>query len=1019
MVTEMLYKNTLVKIRKSFGRFLSLFIIVLVGAGFFAGIQASAPDAIAAISAYNNGHKLTDFQIVSTMGLTNDDAYRLRALQNVSTVVPSYFLDVLDHGKAIRVHAIEESVNEVKLVNGRMPQSDKECVADSRNYKLGDEIIISSDVNDKLKNTEFTVVGTVQSPLYMSYDYGNTTVGDGKLSSFIFVNRDNFTLDVYTEIYLQVEGTGNVETYSQEYNTLVSQVKNELINLKPDRENARYLEIYNKAADEISSNASELNSQKADGEKKLSDAKAQLDENQEKLVSAKAKLTQNELDLNKNIQTQTAAFKSAKEQIASGRDQIDAALQQYGQTKDELPSKTDELNNTLLSLKKQQNGLASDSAEYAQLEAQISKYTDLYQQLFKLQASLKTLDTQEAQLRSGTAAFNAQITDAKKKIDDGKLELSANQKKLDDGYSELNSQLSDFNAQIADAQAKIQEAGSKLSDIEKPQWTIFDRDTAVAGYSSLKSGTDTITSVVRIFPIFFILIVLLMTSNTMARMITEERGELGTLASLGFKDRSIISTYLFYVLTATVLGVVIGYFGGCTLIPKIIYACFPYSLPPIIIQYSLKTFLLILAFSVAVMTAVTIFFCNQELKGKPAALMRPVSPKSGESILLERIGFIWKRMSFTWKVTMRNLFRYKQRVAMTVVGIAGCTALLLTGFGIKDSINGVAQRQYGGIFKYNDLMVLKNETQSISGDLESLLEKEQIQNPVLIRQSALSCDLDGKSLDAYLIVPENENAFSNYFSLKSVLSGADASLDDSGVIITKKLSETYKIQKGDTIAVKDADNNTYTLPVSDVAENHISDYVYMSKNLYEKIFAEPVQYNIIVSDYSGSKDDLAKSMIGSGLIVNVNFRDDMLSQAEGANKSLDNVIVLLVCIASILMVIVLYNLTSINISERKREIATLKVLGFTDKETNEYIYREAMGLSLISIAAGLLLGIGVHRLVMDIINENAPILFFVQIKGLSFVWTALLTAAVSAVMQVITYFKLQTIDMIESLKSVE
>lgn len=1019
MVTPVLYKNTLVKIKKSFGRFISLFIIVLVGAGFFAGIQASSPDIIASVSRYNNRHRLMDYQIVSTMGLTDDDVTALKSLKKVNAVVPSYSLDVLDRGKAIRVQAIEESVNTVDLTKGRMPKTDTECVADSQSYRLGDKIVITGDGSEKLKNTELTVVGTVQSPLYLSHEYGNTTVGDGKLSSFIFVCRDDFTLDVYTEIYVQAAGIGDAATYSKEYDDLASQLRQELVQLKPKRENARYQEIYNKASDEINRNAAALNDQKAKGEKQLADAKAQLDANRVKLNQAKAELTQNEANLQTSIERQNASFQSAQNQITSGRNQIRTALQQNGITPDELEGKIHELNITIQSLKEQQAGLPADSPEYAPLGEQIRRYAAFYSQLVQFQTSIDTLNAQENRLNQGIAAFHAQIAKARQQLANGKSQLAENQRKLDDGYAEYSRNSAAFRAQMADAQAKIQDARNKLADIEKPQWTILDRNTAVAGYRDLKSGSEVVTSVAKLFPVFFILIALLMTSNTMARMIAEERGELGTLASLGFPDGSIISTYLFYVLSATVSGTAIGYFAGCTVIPKIIYACFPYILPPLTLQYHIVTFLLILAVAAAVMTAVTVILCNRELKGTPAALMRPVPPQNGQTILLERLGLVWKRLSFTWKVTMRNLFRYKQRVAMTIVGIAGCTALLLAGFGVRDSISGVAQRQYGGIFRYSDLLVLKNETQTINGDLEKLLTKEPIQNPAFIRQSAFTCETAGKSLDAYLIVPENEKAFSRFFSLTSTLTGAGAALNDSGVIISQKLSDTFKIGKGDNIKVKDADNNVYTFPVSDVAENHIQDYIYMSKSLYGKIFGRPVSYNIIVSDYSGSKKALAEQLISSDLVANVNFTDDMWHQAEGMNKSLDSVVVLLVCVASILMVIVLYNLTSINISERKREIATLKVLGFNDRETNGYVYRETWILTLISIGVGLILGIGVHRLVMDMINKNAPILFFIQIKGFSYGWTLLIAMTVSVIMQIITYFKLQTVDMIESLKSVE
>lgn len=1018
MVTPVLLKNTLVKIRKSFGRYLSLLIIVLVGVGFFAGIQASAPDIVASLSQYNEKHGLTDFRVVSTMGLTDGDASALKALDGVAAAVPTYSLDVLDRGSAVRVHAIEPSTNTADLIAGRMPANDRECAADARSYKIGDRVNVSGDVSGKLKNTEFTVVGTVRSPLYLSYDYGNTTVGDGKLSSFLFVDRDNFTMDAYTEIDVTAAGTKGLAAYSAEYDSLASRLSDELVKLKPERENARYQEIYGKAADEIGKNEATLKSETAKAEKQLADAKKQLDASQAKLDSARKELAQNEAALQKSSSGQTASFQTARAQIADGRSRIDAALSQNGLTRGELGPKAAELNSAISSLKEQRSRLPADSAEAAQLDRQIELYTASSQKLAQLQASLQTLDENEEQLDRGVAAFNAQIAAAEQKIANGKAELAENQKKLDGGYSEYSDNLAALRSKMADAQKKIADAKAKLADIEKPRWTVLDRDATVAGYGNLKSGADTVASVAKIFPLFFILIVLLMTSNTMARMIAEEREELGTFSSLGFKGGSMTATYLFYVLSATVVGASAGFFLGCTFFPKIIYGCFAYTLPPLTIRYSVPAFLLILAVATALMAAVTVFFCRRELRERPAALMRPVPPQSGRTILLERAGAIWKRLSFTWKITLRNLFRYKQRVLMTVVGVAGCTALLLAGFGVRDSIGGVAQKQYGQILKYDDILVLKNETKTIGGDQKTLLAKEQIRNPALLRQAAFSCGTGGKTLDAYLVVPENEKSFANYFVLKEPGSGSAITLGDDGVVISQKLSEVYGVGKGGSIRVKDADNNSFTLPVAGVTENHLQNYLYMSKNLYGKVFGKPAAYNVIVSGSGGNEKALAEHLIDSGLVVSVNFKDDIVRQAVQGDKSLDDVVVLLVCVASLLAVIVLYNLTSINISERKREIATLKVLGFTDGECGEYIYREALLLTVISAGVGLLLGTGAHRLVMDFIQQD-NVEYFTTIKPVSFVWAFLITMAASAVMQAVTYFKLKKIDMIESLKSVE
>ncbi len=1018
MVRKVLYKNTLIKIKKSIGRFLSLFMIILVGVGFFAGINESVPDITSSLSNYIQAQKLMNFQIVSTMGLTSEDVTALKALNNIHTVTPSYSLDVLEDGNALRIQALEQDINTVQLLKGRMPETLTECIADNSHYNLGDKIKITSDESDKLKNTEFTVVGTIKTPLFLNADYGSTIVGDGKLYSFLYVKKENFILEAFTNINVLAAGTDNLNAFSSEYKAKTTKLQTEIESIKTSRETARYQEIYDKANNKILSKQRDFEKEKAKGEKKLSDAKKTLDKNASKLNNAKKELSEKESDLNKTITKQNATFADAKKQIADGWAQIDSALAKNGIKRSELDGKIAELGSALDTLKTNISQLPKDSPQYKELDTQLQNYTVSYQGLLSLKNSIQNLTAKEKELNGGIAAFHTQIDSAKVQIEKGKKELAKNDKKIKDGYDKYNKNLKEFQTKISDGESKINEAKDKLADIEKPKWTILERSNVINGYDDIKTAAGTIQQIAVVIPLFFILIVILMTSNTMGRMIAEERGELGTLASLGFSDPSIVTTYLLYVLTATVLGSISGYFIGCSVIPQIVYKCFPYILPPLNLQFDAISFLLILVVAVFLMTIVTIIFCRHELKEHPAALMRPIPPKKGQIILLERIGVIWKHLSFTWKVTMRNIFRYKPRVFMTVIGISGCTALLLTGFGVKDSITGVAEKQYGDIFRYNDMIVLKEDTNSMDNELTSLLEKGEVINPLLIKQISVTALSKKKELDAYLITPEDEKAFTDYYKLSNYKNGSAISLNDNGVIISEKIAELFHLKIGDALSMKDPDNNSYSLPISAIAENHIKNYIYISKALYTKTFQSEPTYNMIVSDYKGDGAALAKSLLASKNVINVTFTKDILTRAIKENSSLNSVVLLLVVISSLLAVIVLYNLTSINISERKREIATLKVLGFNDMETNEYIYREALLLTIISIGVGLLLGVVFHGFVMGMISRD-EFVYFKSVKGLSFLWTFLITMVFSLVMQINTYFKLRQIDMIESLKSVE
>ncbi|MCL2288908.1 MAG: FtsX-like permease family protein [Candidatus Bathyarchaeota archaeon] len=784
MVNFSLYKNTLLKIRKSLGRYISLLIIVMVGVGFYAGIQITAPNITNVADSYYKDYKLMDFKIVSSMGLTDDDVYALKQLEGVLWVIPSFSMDVQSRGNVIRIHAIEDSVNIVKLTDGQMPLSDTECVADSRKYSIGDVIEVTGDVNDKIKNVVFTVVGLVDSVLYLHNEYGSTNIGNGQLSSFIFINKDNFILNVYTEIHVIIE-TFNAVAYSDEYIAYSVRVNDEIVKIKPNRENIRFDDIFNDAMKVIEENEAELNKEIAKVEKEFFDAKMELDYNLQELTEGKA---------------------SGIKEFEEAKKVIDENAQKLRDTKNEL-------------------------IDYEKIINEW--YEEYYVNLTQ---------------------FNTEIAE--------------NEKKINEGYLEYYEKIELFNDKVADAKKEINNAKTELSDIKQSQWYIFNRNTAV-GYDALGSGIQIVAVVATVFPLFFILISILMTSNSMSRMITEERGELGTLTSLGYRDREIISSYLLYVLSASGLGAVIGFFVGCSVFPPLIFANFTFILPPLTLEYNIVTFAAILLITFSLMISVTLFTCYRELKQKPASLMRPLPPKHGKQIFLEKVTFIWKRLSFTWKVTIRNMFRYKKRVFMTIVGVAGCASLLLIAFGVYDGMNGVTQKQYGDILRYNNVIILKDETQTLNDELRALLDKQHVTDPLLIRQNAYKCENNKILLDAFLIVPQDNELFEQYFNLKSTVDKNSIVLNDNDVIITQRIAVVYNFQKGDTITIKDTDNNLYNLIVSDIAENYVSNYIYVNTFTYNETFGVPVNFNAIVSNHNTNEPDLAESLIGSGLAINV------------------------------------------------------------------------------------------------------------------------------------------------------
>ena len=807
----MLLKNTIRKLKHSFGRYFSLLIIILIGIGFYAGIQSSVPSIKRLQNDYYNETNLMDLTVRSTLGLTDDDVSALKKLADVKDVEASYSAYVQSGEDVLKVHAIPDKINKYRLEDGRKPNKNNECLADSAFYKVGDTIKITED--DSLKETEFKVVGTITSPIYTGTNYGYTNIGSGKLKSYIYVPKAAFNLDAYTEIYITGDKTDDDVPYSKAYDDFTNKLTDEVESIQVEREETRLNEV-------------------------------------------------------------TSEFMQA-------------------------------------------------------------------------------------------AMMNPNML-------------------------------------------------SSMPEVES-KWYITGRNTEVTGYQTLENQYFQVTTIATIIPLIFVSIVFLMTSNTMTRMIAEERTEMGTFSSLGISNTRIVLNYLGYVLSSTIIGAVIGYVIGTLLIPPLVYNIFQFYIPPLEYYFDPALFAGCLIVAIALMTVVTFWNCHKELKQKPAALLRPASPKSGKAIFLEKIKFFWSKLSFSSKITTRNIFRYKKRVFMTLIGSAGCTFLIFMGFAIKDSVNGVGDKQYGELFKYDNMIVLNNNVTSAS-ELTSISDK--IENPLLFNQYSYDLNYgDDESLSVYIVIPEtNGNRFKDYFALLDYKNGKELTLTDDGVIITPKIADKLELKVGDNITIQSVNGDEAKVKIHGIAENYISNYIYLSKNLYKKLFNEDVTYNMVASN--NNDQTKAKDILSTGTAMTINFSDDLRESANKEIKGLNNIVVLLVTVSSMLAITVLYNLTSINISERQREIATLKVLGFNGRESNEYIYRETLVVVIIGIIVGLIISVPLHRIIIGFI-EGDDMMFLTTVSPLSFVYASALTLVFALIMQVVTYFKLRKVDMIESLKSVE
>ena len=1018
---RLLYKLSFMKMKKNIGRFLSVLFIVALGVGFFAGLRETTPDIQSTLDNYYDEHHLMDFKIVSTMGLTEDDVTSLKELDHVDKVVPSYSVDALIDGEEVRVHAIESEINNVALESGRLPNQANECIADATKYKIGDTLTITKLSQEGILSTlEYVVVGLADSPLYLSRQMGISSIGTGELESFIYIPRENFDSEYYTEIYITASNALKEVAYEENYEEITNLLLTELEELAPIRETKRYEEILEEATVEIRKIETEAKEELSKAEEELENALKEINDGRSKIEKAKNELASTENTLNKEEQNGLTEINNARTSWEENYNLLISTLTQSGLTIDNLETTMNNLNNEITNLEQLLSTLTKDDPSYATYKATLDSLKVEKTNLQTLITTKETLESSKVEIDNSEAELKKRISSARAEIENARNEINTNEQELNTAYEEYVSGVETLNEQRAEVEKEIRDARASLDEIEKPVWYLLDR-TDNNGYASVWEDAEKVDAIAGIFPIFFIIVVALMCFNTMNRMVEEERGEIGTLSSLGYGKFSIINGYLFYIFFATVIGVIVGLLVGYTLIPNVIYSIYNanYILPKLQINMKLFPFFIIILITLGLMSMIAIISCLKELKNVPATILRPASPKAGKKVFLEHIKFIWKRLSFTGKVTARNMFRYKKRITMTILGVVGSTALLLTGFGLRDSISGLADLQYGKINHYDALFVLGNSITNITEDIKDRLANDNITEYMEIYQASFTFEANDLSHDVYLIALSNPEEIDNFITFNSKVNNEFVFPED-GVIISEKMANLLDVGIGDFIKIRNSNNELVVLPVSEIVENYTMHYVYMNKETYEKYFEKTLEYNMIMANLNENinHDELASEWMDAGLISTINFTEDNIEVFDNMVGGLNLIILLIIGASCMLAFIVLYNLTTINIAERIREISTLKVLGFYDKEVSSYVYRETLFLTIFGILIGLVAGIFLHMYVINV-AETDNILFLHDILWPSYIYSFLIIIFFTIVVQIITNKKLKKIDMVESLKSVE
>lgn len=955
-------------------------------------------------------------------------------------------------------------------------------------YQVGDVITIQSgteaSVFDSFAVTEYTVVGMGITPAYISLERESSQIGRGYVDGFMAVCEEDFALEAYTEIYLSVEGAKELISYQEDYVTLVDGVIENIEEIKTEREEARYMAVKQEAEEKIADAEKELadgekeaeeeladayekltdaRAELEDGKKELSDGKKELSDGKQEILSNKKKLTDAEKEIKagkEELSKGWSSYQDGKAELAAARTEIEEKKPQLVTAREEIEQKRAELTEQSRQLEQakaagllDEQTIQATEQQLLEGEAQLSAYeTQIAEGEAQLNAAENELLNGEKELAAALAVLQKsekELAAGQQEIDDGwealrkaeqelktaEQDIADGEKSLKDGEEELNENEEKYwkekkkaDKEIADAKKELSDVRALAEDLEMPEWYVLSREYSQV-YAEFGQNAERIGALSDVFPLFFFLIAALVCLTTMTRMVEEERTQIGTLKALGYGKWDIASKYLIYAAIASLCGGIFGALIGQKVLPfvvvnayRMMYVNLPYCLIPYNLLYSASAIGIVMLCTLAA----TYFACSSALKSNAAELMRPEAPKVGKRVLLERIGFIWKRLSFGQKSSVRNLFRYKKRFFMTIIGIGGCMALLLVGFGIRDSIYDIARFQYEELFVYTGYIVKdeKASAEEVKELCDFLDKEEEIEDYVPVYQTSVDVSNGKNEKQAYLICPKQTESFHTYIQFRDRLTKeAFAFADDmEGVILTEKIAAMLDVGEGDTITVKLDDTTSASVKVLHLTENYAMHYIYVTPKLYEKMFGEMPEYNLLYyrakEQSAQARDVFAEQLLNYEAASEVRYNDENRESIEDMLGTLDLVIWVLIICAGLLAFVVLYNLNNININERRRELATLRVLGFYNTEVAAYVYRESVMLTVLGIAVGSFMGAALHRYVILTVEVDM-LMFARKINPPSYLYSSLITCLFSALINWVMYFKLKKIDMVESLKSIE
>ena len=1083
-------KNILREMKGNASRMVSLFGIVALGVMMLTGLMSIAPSMRSAAQKYYVQQNVFDLRVLSTLGLSDQDIAAIAATPGVEAVMPVKTLDLeanwqgQEERMVVQLQALQQdpaadtdaNMNRLVLRSGRMPQAADECVVHVMGYQAeiaeGTVLTLPEDT-EGTKHKEYTVVGLVQDPQHISTDKESSTVGNGQLNYIAYVLDGELTADYYTACYIKAENAGQYDNYSQEYQEAVDQVADRLEQISTAQCVQRREQLIDTANEKLAEARQTYDDQKAEAEQKFAEAEQQLDDAQQQLDQAKAQLDAGETKLAKQKEALPDTMQNGADQLVDGEEQVlefEEQLQQI-QLLVNLKKVADPLltyaqaalNNAQKALDDAEpadeeyielrDALAKAQAAYDNINGQLQGYQaqldegkkqmyaqglisspnlDNDQLVVEAKAALRRLKVQllegQLQLTTGTATAYSQFEAARAQLDAGWQEYQAGVQQLADSRAQYEAQKADAQQKLDEGLQQLTDAEEQVSKIKKGEWYVLDRNSTLS-FVTFEQYADRMAAIARVFPVFFFLVAALVASTTMTRMVDENRLQMGTLKALGYSNVSIAGKYLLYGIAASILGSIVGIAVGFVVFPTIFwyaYRTMMFSIPTFTLHFYPGLALGSMALSAAVIGLATLQACRASLKEKSAALLLPRAPVAGKRILLEYLTPLWKRMSFSQKTTARNLFRYKKRFFMTVLGVAGCTALLLIGFGIQDSLLPMLTKQTTEL-THADLTISLSDEKALTMEngLADLLDSSSgiTSWGRYYTKSVTLYNAEGEKETVSLVAAADESQMTEYFTFRTRQGHKAIAFDDSSVILTEKTAEKLGLSVGDSFEVETADGGRRSLTLTGITENYVFTRLYLSQAQLKTLNGGALPAWNAVYGQTDCPTDAARASLSSAILAcnyvsSVSFIEDTTQMFDGLIGCLNYVVMLVIVCAAALAAVVLYNLISVNLGERKKELATIKVLGFYDKEVYRYIFREIDLLSLIGSLVGLVVGIPLHQFIIRTV-EMDQMMFIRSIAPRSFVFSVALTMLFNFAVCLLMRRHVRQISMVESMKAPE